>query len=313
MVMHKFGSSYPRTLRAFVEQDMNKWCPPWIRTNYLILNEDSEDEDGGEDAYEQQLDASGTLQNPAKKRTHKKVRYVFEEEDGEPPQDKEETAATTLDAWSETRAPWQLHSEAGPNINAAGYDLNAQPWMSHVNPPEFDWESQWKDVDIAELRRLLDERRKTELEYDCPDLTKEALGDDFQRLFIDILLTHVGEIMGNSDNAKPVPPLRLLLLGTAGTGKTQAVKTLLQEIKRTLRCHACDGNFVCVAAPTGCAAFNIRFGATTLHRLFQILRPNHFQNLREDSMELLRFQEMLRHTRLVIIDEISMVGKTNDG
>ena len=64
-----------------------------------------------------------------------------------------------------------------------------------------------------------------------------------------------------------------------------------------------------VAAPTGCAAFNIRFGATTLYRLFQMLRPNKFVELREDSPELAAFQEKMRATRLLIIDEISMVGK----
>jgi Cdc6-like AAA superfamily ATPase len=30
----------------------------------------------------------------------------------------------------------------------------------------------------------------------------------------------------------PPPPLRLLLLGTAGTGKTTTVRTVLQEIRR---------------------------------------------------------------------------------
>jgi Cdc6-like AAA superfamily ATPase len=91
------------------------------------------------------------------------------------------------------------------------------------------------------------------------------------------------ELVSRAPVATAVPPMRLMLLGTAGTGKTQSVKTLLQELKRVLKSAKYEGHFVRVAAPTGCAAFNVRFGATTLHRLFQMLRPNKFAELQEDG------------------------------
>ena len=166
-----------------------------------------------------------------------------------------------------------------------------QPWMKHVNPPDFEWDKRWSDVSVADLRHSLDERKGADVEYDRPDLTKEKLNDDYQRLFIEVFLAHVRDILANSDKTACVAPLRLMLLGTAGTGKSTTVQTLLQEIKRLLAESSYAGDFVRVAAPTGCAAFNIRFGATTLHRLFHILNPFKWRELHENSQELATFQE----------------------
>ena len=68
---------------------------------------------------------------------------------------------------------------------------------------------------------------------------------------------------------------RLLLLGTAGTGKTYTVQTTLQELRRLLAARGVDASFVKVAAPTGPAAFNLRFNATTIHRFI------HHRNMRQ--------------------------------
>ena len=67
-------------------------------------------------------------------------------------------------------------------------------------------------------------------------------------------------------------------------------------------------NFVKVAAPTGTAAFNLRFNATTVHRLIQWLRPPFFAEALSDE-SLLRLQKHLGDVQLVILDEISMVGR----
>ena len=94
-----------------------------------------------------------------------------------------------------------------------------------VNPPDFEWDKRWPDVDVPALRAMLEERRDTTLRYDRPDLQKESLNDPFQRLFIELVLRHAECVL--ESGSAPVPPLRLLLLGTAGTGKTTAVQTLI--------------------------------------------------------------------------------------
>ncbi len=171
----------------------------------------------------------------------------------------------------------------------------ARPWLSLLNPPYVDLSSRWPDSDVAALRALFDRRGESEVEYDAPELCREGLGDDFQRLFIEMVLKHV-ELVLKARDAAAVSPLRLMLFGTAGTGKTQSVKILLQELKRALNSEHYEGHFVRVAAPTGCAAFNVRFGATTLHRLFHMLRANKFAELREGSPELAAIQEKMGAT-----------------
>ena len=64
-----------------------------------------------------------------------------------------------------------------------------------------------------------------------------------------------------------------------------------------------------VAAPTGFAAFNIRFSASTIHRLIHLLSPPYFHNLEETSDSLVKLQEHFESTELILIDEVSMVGR----
>ena len=111
-----------------------------------------------------------------------------------------------------------------------------------------------------------------------------------------------------------------MLLGTAGSGKTRAVRTMLQELRHLLAPWgrpaggplslelANPDTFVRVAAPTGSAAFNICFGATTIHRLVHWFRPGHFEELRND-VALNRLQTSLGPMRMLVLDEVSMVGR----
>ena len=131
------------------------------------------------------------------------------------------------------------------------------------------------------------------------------LSDDFQQLFVQLVLNHVLKLCQGEKCA----PLRLLLLGTAGTGKTFAVQTLLHRLHTRLRELDLPPSTVRIAAPTGSAAFNMRWGATTVHRLIHWFRPPHFTDLKPHSDALLRFQEAFKHTRLLIFDEVSMIGR----
>ena len=123
-----------------------------------------------------------------------------------------------------------------------------------------------------------------------------------------MVLDHALQCMVARNEAEMPPPLRLLLLGTAGTGKTRAIQTLLQRLHDFLKEAGKPATFVKVAAPTGTAAFNIRFNATTIHRLIRYLKPPYFRKLTGDK-ELADFQAKLQHARLALIDEISMVGR----
>ena len=151
--------------------------------------------------------------------------------------DDAEDQATTLDHWQGPhRAAWEQHSELGCNLQAQRSDAAAEPWIANINPPGYAWDARWLDIDVAALRRKVDAYILQDVETDMPHLRKEQLADDFQRLFVEIVLRHVRVVLAALDDVdSEVQPLRLILLGTAGTGKTHAVQTLLQELKAVLQ------------------------------------------------------------------------------
>ena len=91
------------------------------------------------------------------------------------------------------------------------------------------------------------------------------------------------------------PPLRMIVCGTAGTGKPYVIhclRLLLQDQ-------------VCVAATTGVAAFNVE--GHTLHSLLSLPIKSEFKDL--EGYRLHQLQQSLSGTKYLIIDEMSMVGR----
>ena len=108
--------------------------------------------------------------------------------------------------------------------------------------------------------------------------------DDWQRFAHDVVMD------GNRGSGGP---LRLLLLGGAGTGKSRTVRAFVGsrrarargQVRGGFQIHGGGGqygkkerarvrNSCLLAAPAGCASFQLRYGATTVHRAFGI--PVHF-------------------------------------
>ena len=89
-------------------------------------------------------------------------------------------------------------------------------------------------------------------------------------------------------------PLAMLVLGTAGTGKSYLIHCL----------HQLLGQSVTLLAPTGVAAVNI--GGATLHSHLLFPNVHSFAQLRGPSLQ--KLQDKFHATRYVIIDEVSMIG-----
>jgi len=90
-------------------------------------------------------------------------------------------------------------------------------------------------------------------------------------------------------------PLRMIISGTAGTGKSyliHCIRLLLQDKVRTV-------------APTGVAAFNIE--GTTIHSLLSLPTRGEFKDL--EGEQLNRLQESLEIMQYLVIDEMSMLGR----
>ena len=84
---------------------------------------------------------------------------------------------------------------------------------------------------------------------------------------------------------------------------------MLQELQHVMQQHGLPAEFVRVAAPTGSAAFNLRFNATTVHRLIHWFSPPYFSEFKRLDEHLHRFQEYLSSTQIIVLDEVSMIGR----
>ena len=89
-------------------------------------------------------------------------------------------------------------------------------------------------------------------------------------------------------------PLRMIVSGTAGIGKSFLINCLKSLLKNKVR----------VAAPTGVAAFNTE--RVTVHSLLHLPVQSEFKELQGERLQWL---QDFNHVDYLIIDEISMVGR----
>ena len=94
----------------------------------------------------------------------------------------------------------------------------------------------------------------------------------------------------------------MVLLGTAGTGKTHTAKRAIAKARRTF------GSFdsVLTVAFSGVAAANIGDGARTLDSVFHTNTDTAAEDLSGEALDTLK--EMLCNVQLLAIDEVSTFG-----
>lgn len=78
--------------------------------------------------------------------------------------------------------------------------------------------------------------------------------------------THYNAIITNHNQ---VEPLRLIIMGTAGTGKSYLINAIRARLQKIAMNNGAETSPVIVLAPTGVAAFNIH--GTTIHSTLSIL------------------------------------------
>ncbi|XP_067927803.1 ATP-dependent DNA helicase pif1-like [Watersipora subatra] len=89
-------------------------------------------------------------------------------------------------------------------------------------------------------------------------------------------------------------PLRALVLGSAGTGKSVLIQAL----------HQLLGQCCKILAPTGVAALNI--SGSTIHSFLHFAKPNDTRQLNGPALQIL--QAKCLEIKCIIIDELSMIG-----
>ena len=106
---------------------------------------------------------------------------------------------------------------------------------------------------------------------------------------------------------KDAPLLRSYLCGSAGSGKTTTTRTIVHHL-RLLFQNAQVPAKVKLTAYTGVAAFNIGFGAATASSAFQIF-PNAAWKSELEGAALRRLEDTWRNVCLLIVDEVSFIGR----
>ena len=183
-----------------------------------------------------------------------------------------------------------------------------------VNPVNHDWWSSelWKEFSLGSAREFWDKLKNADEAYTNEELNMQTLNDDDQLLFVTLVLDHARYIIDRLKQGFETKAKRILLLGTAGSGKTRARQTSLQELQRFLASVELSDDvdpatFFRVAAPSGSAAFQIRFGASTIHNLINWFNIRKFTEIKDDA-KLFELQEN-RRTFIVFFDECSMIGR----
>ena len=132
-----------------------------------------------------------------------------------------------------------------------------------------------------------------------------------QRITFDVINKWARDFVKNLNCIEPirVEPFYIFLTGKAGCGKSHLIKTIYHSVTKTLsyRGNEPDKPRVMLLAPTGIAAINI--GGNTIHSALHIpinIYGKTVPKLSDKVRSSLR--NKLSELRLLIIDEVSMVG-----
>ena len=151
----------------------------------------------------------------------------------------------------------------------------------------------------------------------------EQKADERERLVARGGGRRVGGVEGDEEGGlgpsvlRDYEPARVILTGPAGTGKSRSIRAIVARRRRRARragaSEEAAGRSCVLAAPTGCASFQMKYGATTAHRAYGI--PVGFLGpvLDRDNKTFKARVMRLRAARLYVLDEFSMISRQQLG
>ena len=191
-------------------------------------------------------------------------------------------------------------------------EMDSDNDYSAFDPSLLDFDSGFEDLDCKNSLHTSSIQDRLTIPLDSFYMMCSQLNEG-QRDLLNYIMKWAAQCMLNNDNNEPDPdPFYVFLSGGAGVGKTYLVSVLIEYLKRSLlfpgqNVDECPS--VAVTASTGKAACNIN--GATLHSSFSL--PIHGENFVPKTelkgKELTYFQAKYKYLKLLIIDEISMIGK----
>ena len=171
----------------------------------------------------------------------------------------------------------------------------------------------WLVDKIAEHNKLsdhssIDDGKLQESNDSCLDIPTKSDGSEYlmkqlkgnQKTVVCAVVNNLMKwIDYANDQCQTYKPLRMTVLGKAGSGKSFVIQTIVSETRKLLK-----RNFsVLVVAPTGSAAYNVN--AQTIHRQFRVSTGLFSKNISAEASG--KMKQELKHLSMIIIDERSMV------
>ena len=199
-----FKQDWPAALKAFVSDVDNLWCPKWLRRNYEVQNKtdvlDETDAVAPVDAADLrcqlcELPDKTEVAEPSRARFPHADKlasnFEFEEEEPDGVEDTERPQPCCPTQWSkEHREAWQLHSGLGPNLHCETRANSPEPLPEVVNPPNHKWSTFHSHFKAFAPDVFWEKLRNSSTTYSDESLTVDALGDDYQQLFVRLVLDH---------------------------------------------------------------------------------------------------------------------------
>jgi hypothetical protein len=202
-------------------------------------------------------------------------------------------------------------------VNQSGWNVKSEGRAVSSTGEEIDLRLDWDDVRKklaqgsgaqTDDATTLDEVERNAHEYPLVDL------DPTQRAFADRVLKWAAEVVQIYQQVASkgkwrlqVPSLRTWLGGSAGSGKSTTVRTVVAHVRLLFRREAMPAT-VALTASTGVAAFNIGFGAMTACSSFQVF-PNASWQTELSGEALRQLEARWSSVVLLIVDEVSFIGR----
>src|SRR3989440_1844252 len=209
------------------------------------------------------------------------------------------------DEHDEARLDWMVLAEMGPRANIErSCDLGSRDIDRN-----HDWLNEGRrnylDDDLAVSSNFIQQASSSDRENGHKSNEKEGIDvrnlNQKQKVGLTRKESHYNDVL----TGKQVDPLRIIIMGTAGTGKSYLIRAIRERLQKMSREESEPP--VIVIAPTGVAAFNIN--GTTIHSTLSIPICNDKRLVDIDWERLKQLQKRLHKIHYIIIDEKSMVGR----
>lgn len=205
----------------------------------------------------------------------------------------------------ELRVDWMRLAEMGPQ---PGFDFVSDLGRRDIDR-QYNWSAALQRYPHIDLREATDfVRNQAASRNGGNDLDSQVHIDlstlnTTQNAIVSLIADHYTNALDSGDALQE--PLRIIIMGTAGTGKSYLIKAVRQSLQYLAREHAVNQSPVVVLAPTGVAAFNI--DGRTIHSALLLPLGSKAVDLSHEKIKTL--QAKLDGVRYVIVDEKSMVGR----